>query len=319
MSKRKTTEQFIEEARLVHNDKYDYSKVEYKNANDKVCIVCPVHGEFLQRPCDHTNGHGCKKCADDETSKRCRTKFNDFFKKATEVHNGKYEYDESSFSSASSKVRIKCPNHGWFEQLAIDHTRGIGCPDCGYDSHKHQIYGIAYNSSSKHLSHDSIYKCWRNLLERTIGKNKPPTYRDCTICEEWLDFERFRLWVNSCDSGYMDGYQLDKDILSNGNKHYSPDTCVFIPHDINSLFRKTSRNVDLPRGVNKYNSRYVAEFRTKGIHKKKYFSSKEEASKWYLKQKQQYIITLANDYYSKKLIHKRAYDGMLKYAVEKLI
>lgn len=319
MSKRKTTEQFIVEAKLIHGDKYNYSQVEYKTANDKVCIICPIHGEFWQRPCDHTNGHGCTKCAADDTSKRCRTKFTDFLEKAIVAHNGKYEYDESSFSSASSKVRIKCPIHGWFKQLAIDHIRGVGCPDCGYASHKHLIYEIAYNSSLEHLSHGSIYKCWRNLLERTVGENKPPTYSDCTICEEWLDFEQFRLWVNSCDSGYRDGYKLDKDILSNGNKHYSPETCVFVPHEINCLFRQKSRKNDLPTGVNKYGNRYVSEFRAKGVRKKKYFSSKEEASKWYSEQKKLYIIELANDYYSKKLIHKRTYDGMLKYALENLV
>jgi hypothetical protein len=158
---------------------------------------------------------------------------------------------------------------------------------------------------------------WLNNIHYDVRR---PTRQQVLDYKRHLEAEgKSSLTVDSCNSGYMDGYQLDKDILSNGNKHYSPDTCVFIPHDINSLFRETSRKIDLPRGVNKYNSRYVAEFRAKGIHKKKYFSSKEEASKWYLKQKQQYIITLANDYYSKKLIHKRAYDGMLKYALENLV
>lgn len=49
MSKRKTTEQFIEEARAIHGDKYDYSKVEYVNSRTKVCIICPIHGEFFKR------------------------------------------------------------------------------------------------------------------------------------------------------------------------------------------------------------------------------------------------------------------------------
>ena len=55
MSKRLTTEQFIIKAKLVHGDKYDYSKVEYINANTKVCIICPVHGEFWQKPSNHIN------------------------------------------------------------------------------------------------------------------------------------------------------------------------------------------------------------------------------------------------------------------------
>ena len=62
MGKRKTTEQFIAEAKAVHGSKYDYSKVEYKNNKTKVCIICHIHGEFLQVPKDHLDGIGCKKC-----------------------------------------------------------------------------------------------------------------------------------------------------------------------------------------------------------------------------------------------------------------
>ena len=60
---RKTTEQFIEKARQVHGDKYDYSKVEYVNSATKVCIICPEHGEFWQRPHNHLMGKGCCACA----------------------------------------------------------------------------------------------------------------------------------------------------------------------------------------------------------------------------------------------------------------
>lgn len=58
-----TTEEFIKKAQAVHGDRYDYSKVEYVNAQTKVCIICHKHGEFLQRPTNHISGHGCNKCA----------------------------------------------------------------------------------------------------------------------------------------------------------------------------------------------------------------------------------------------------------------
>ena len=57
-----TTEEFIERARKVHGDKYDYSKAEYVNSSTKVCIICPVHGEFWQTPHNHLKGNGCPKC-----------------------------------------------------------------------------------------------------------------------------------------------------------------------------------------------------------------------------------------------------------------
>ena len=62
MNKKKTTEEFIEEAKKVHGDKYDYSKVDYKASIIPVCIICPKHGEFLQKPNKHLCGCGCPKC-----------------------------------------------------------------------------------------------------------------------------------------------------------------------------------------------------------------------------------------------------------------
>lgn len=57
-----TTKEFIDKARNVHDDKYDYSKVEYKTTHEKVIIICPIHGEFEQLPLNHLQGKGCQKC-----------------------------------------------------------------------------------------------------------------------------------------------------------------------------------------------------------------------------------------------------------------
>ena len=68
MAKKMTTEEFIEKAKAVHGDKYDYSKVVYNGANEKVCIVCPEHGEFWQYPSNHLGGSGCPKCVGKNTT-----------------------------------------------------------------------------------------------------------------------------------------------------------------------------------------------------------------------------------------------------------
>lgn len=60
--KTSNTKEFIEKAKKIHGDKYDYSKVEYVHNKLKVCIVCPKHGEFWQRPHDHLRSNGCPKC-----------------------------------------------------------------------------------------------------------------------------------------------------------------------------------------------------------------------------------------------------------------
>lgn len=120
----KTTEEFIQEARKVHGDKYDYSKVEYTKARDKVCIICPKHGEFWQTPYSHLKGSGCPKCLG-----RNRTT-EDFIKKAREVHGDKYDYSKVNYVNGKIKIPIICPIHGEFWQAGESHLRGIGCPRC---------------------------------------------------------------------------------------------------------------------------------------------------------------------------------------------
>lgn len=70
MAKKLTQEEFIKRATKIHNGKYDYSKVEYVKSNKKVCIICPVHGEFWQTPTNHLMKHGCVKCMGDDSKKR---------------------------------------------------------------------------------------------------------------------------------------------------------------------------------------------------------------------------------------------------------
>lgn len=64
-----TTEEWIYRANIVHNNKYDYSKTEYINSHKKICIICPIHGEFYQIPNNHLNGNGCPHCNSNSKSK----------------------------------------------------------------------------------------------------------------------------------------------------------------------------------------------------------------------------------------------------------
>lgn len=118
--KKKTLEEFIAEAKIKHNDKYNYSKVEYVNNKTKVCIICPKHGEFWQKPNDHLTGYGCKKC--DKYSNRYTTET--WIQKAKEVHGDKYDYSKVNYINAKTKVCIICPEHGEFWQTPINHIHG---------------------------------------------------------------------------------------------------------------------------------------------------------------------------------------------------
>ena len=130
MSKKKTKEEFIKEATEKHNGKYDYSKVEYINIHTKVCIKCPEHGEFEQEANTHLRGCGCPKCYSDKTRKRLTSTTENFIKKAHKVHGDKYDYSKVHYVNAITKVTIRCPEHGEFEQAPSKHLSGHNCPKC---------------------------------------------------------------------------------------------------------------------------------------------------------------------------------------------
>ena len=130
MSKKKTTEQFIKEAKLVHGDKYDYSLVEYKNCDTKVKIKCNNCKKiFEQTPYCHTNAkQGCPTCSRISKNKKTTEQF---IKEAKLVHGDKYDYSLVEYKDNKTKIKIVCNSCGKiFEQSPISHLHGCGCSRC---------------------------------------------------------------------------------------------------------------------------------------------------------------------------------------------
>ena len=127
---KKTNKQFIEEANIRHDFKYDYSKTQYINKREKVCIICPKHGEFWQEASSHLKGCGCPKCGKESSQKRQSLNTEQFIERAKKVHGDKYDYSKTEYINSSTKICIICPIHGEFWQRPKDHTQGIGCPVC---------------------------------------------------------------------------------------------------------------------------------------------------------------------------------------------
>ena len=130
MSRKLTTEEFIEKARKVHGDFYDYSEVKYVNTHTKVKIICPEHGPFFQTPNDHLRNHGCKLCAIKHNSENLRKDLVEFTTQAQLAHQNKYDYSKVIYTGAHTKVEIICPEHGSFFQTPKNHIDGHGCPFC---------------------------------------------------------------------------------------------------------------------------------------------------------------------------------------------
>ena len=134
-SLRKTPKEFIEDAKQIHGDKYDYSKVEYKGNKIKVCIICYEHGEFWQTPNKHLSSkEGCPKCGDIFNGLKKRLGTQEFIKRAKQIHGDKYDYSKVEYVTSETKVQIICPKHGEFFQTPNCHLSGHGCPICN-ESH----------------------------------------------------------------------------------------------------------------------------------------------------------------------------------------
>ena len=143
MPKKYTTEEFVKKASLIHNYKYDYSKVDYKNNSAKVCIICPEHGEFWQTPHHHLEGHKCPKCSKLKTQE-------EFIKEAKSIHGDTYDYSKINYVGSVHKICITCFKHGDFLQLPNNHLQGQGCPECLRISRRYNKEDIIKQFSDKH-------------------------------------------------------------------------------------------------------------------------------------------------------------------------
>lgn len=125
-----TTEQFVDKAKEVHGNTYGYALVQYSTAHTKVDIICSVHGSFSQKPNNHINGQGCPKCGKQLSAEKRAMTADDFVERATNVHDGKYDYSKVRYVDRLTKVIVICPDHGLFEQIPLNHMYGHGCPNC---------------------------------------------------------------------------------------------------------------------------------------------------------------------------------------------
>lgn len=132
-NKKDTTESWTLKASVVHQNRYDYSKVNYVNNKSKVCIICPEHGDFEQLPGTHLKGIGCPKCGIIKRSNSNSSNTEEFIYKSKQIHGDKYDYSKVNYTKSSNKVTIICPKHGEFQQIAQDHLQSKGCPKCAYE------------------------------------------------------------------------------------------------------------------------------------------------------------------------------------------
>ena len=211
---------------------------------------------------------------------------------------------------------------------AIVHTRYDNCKKGRIKNPYHpSVYGIGCLGQGKYCSsingkENKMYRVWIGMFNRCYNESlhkKYETYKGCTVCEQWHNFQNFGEWY---EKNYyeIDGerMELDKDILKKGNKIYGPETCIFVPHRINSLFIKSDKTRgDLPIGVSysKSNEKYQVQCNNgRELQHLGFYDNIEEAFLVYKSFKEQCIRITAEEY--KNIIPKKLYQAMNNYYVE---
>lgn len=219
-------------------------------------------------------------------------------------------------------IDIYFPKYDWLgEHLQYGNFKrgNISCP------YEKRVFNIGYLGEGKYNASINSkctkhYNVWKGILERCYDPKyikKRPTYTGCEVCPEWHSFQIFAEWA---DKNYyeIEGQRmaLDKDILCKGNKIYSPNTCVFVPTRINSLFVKSdNKRGNCPIGVTYKKQKYVASCNINGKQKNLgCYTTPEEAFQVYKNFKEQYIKEIAEEY--KNVIPQKLYKAMLRYQIE---
>ena len=307
--KKLTTEEFIEKAKKIHGDKYDYSRVEYHGAFMDVCIICKKHGAFLQKPHNHLGGKGCPECKRETNHRKQAGTKEVFVIKAQKLHGDKYDYSKVEYENAKTKVCIVCPIHGDFWQTPNKHLGGSGCYFCGRKVRCSTVFGVGINDACD--CDQSIYKKWISMLKRCYNPRYEGrrSYIGCEVCDEWKRLSNFEKWYKE-NNGRQE-WELDKDLLSNGYKVYSPQTCCFVPHEINTALTLKKRDNGLPVGVSEYGDKYIAKMNHKHLG---YYDTIEDAFLAYKKAKEAHIKFLADKWKDK--LEPRVYEALYKWKVE---
>lgn len=156
----KSKQNFIEQANITHDHKFNYDKVYYINDGTKVIIECPIHGDFKQTPNKHLQGRGCPSCGVTNTIDKKIKKYSEIFPiKSGKIHNNKYDYSKSKYINSTTLVEIICPAHGSFMQMPDNHLQGRGCPKCNQSHGERKIEQYLISNNIKYTHQKKFNDC----------------------------------------------------------------------------------------------------------------------------------------------------------------
>ena len=166
-SERNTTEEFIKQAKSVHNDKYEYFQTFYESSKTKVIITCKEHGNFVMTPNKHLRGQGCKKCGNLSKGVKWNMTLEDFINKSSKIHYNRYDYSQTKLLGYDIKMPIVCKKHGVFLQSPHSHLYGNGCSKCRFSRGESAIFNFLKVKSINFETQKSFNDC-RNPKTRAL-------------------------------------------------------------------------------------------------------------------------------------------------------
>jgi len=267
--KKLTIEGFIEKSNIVHNFKYDYSKVIYENTDTNVEIICPEHGSFHQRPDHHLNGRNCKKCSvkSMKNVKRFEKFSNDFIERIKSLHGTEYDYSKVKYINAKTKVCIVCQMHGDIWMTPDSLLNGCKCIKCStidnankqrdnnetfikkaisihkntYDYSKVEYLGSKVPIEIICLKHGSFIQLPYNHL---LGKGCP----ECPNCRNSKPEKHIEAYLTCKNITHIRQYRFNdcKNIKPLPFDFYLPDYNLCIEYDGQQHFKK----IEMWGGIN---------------------------------------------------------------------
>lgn len=337
MPKKLTQEELLERFRAVWGDRYDYSKVNYVNKRTPIIVGCKEHGFFPIMPLSHANGHGCSKCGNKTQAKKLSKPKKDkhwLLDRLYDIYgNDKFDFslieDESFvYKGTEAPLPVVCKICGTQSNApAAQRLKGSGCNTCRLKRFSKTNLGKIKPLKERELvarvgiidvedisKNDRVFHIWREMITRCYNPEywkKRPTYERCEVCDEWKHYSNYLKWYNS---HYVEGFEVDKDLLSFvvKSKIYAPNTCCFLPPEINNILSTKSLKRDLPIGVHIVSGCITASCGKDYLGS---FSTIEDAREAYLTEKKKRITELANKWKDK--IETRAYDALINLDVDK--
>ena len=171
---KKTTNEWIDQVKLIHGDRYNYDKSKYTGSKDKLTIICKEHGEFLQAAEKHAKGQGCPRCS--QKGPKSVLNLEQWINKVSIIHDNKYDYSKCVYTRSKDKVIIICPIHGEFEQAAGEHFH-YGCIKCAN----------VYKSNTSEFIKKSN-KIHNNLYNYSLVNYNNAHTKVCIVCPKHGDF-----------------------------------------------------------------------------------------------------------------------------------